>query len=110
MKSPSDDNAAGLGGAVRNMARRGHADAFIVTGDQPGSFSLVQSRVVTASGFVGAVMRVSAAIMVGFHGVISALRGARNGATACVRMTDASGAVQREYESYSAKPVSTEPD
>jgi len=71
-----------LGRAFRNMARRGHADAFIVTGDQHGSFSLVQSRVVTASGLVGAVMRVSASVMVGFHGLVSALRGARTGATA----------------------------
>src|SRR6185369_13685258 len=71
-----------LGRAFRNMARRGHADAFVVTGDEHGSFSLVQSRVVTASGLVGAVMRVSASVMVGFHGLVSALRGARTGATA----------------------------
>src|SRR6185369_12578961 len=57
-----------LGRAFRNMARRGHADASIVTGDQHGSFSLVHPELSRPAELLGAVMRVSAAIMVGFHG------------------------------------------
>lgn len=43
-----------LGGAFRRKARRGHAGAFVVTGDRHGSFSIAQSRVVTRSGLVAA--------------------------------------------------------
>ncbi|WP_344657389.1 hypothetical protein [Catenulispora subtropica] len=71
-----------LGGAFRRQARRGWADAFVVTGDQHGTFQLVQSRFVTANGLVAAVMKFSASIMVGFHGVVSVLKGVRSGAEA----------------------------
>ncbi|WP_431683422.1 hypothetical protein [Kitasatospora sp. KL5] len=72
-----------LGRAFRLDARHGRAGAFVVTRDRDsGAFRLVQSRFVTASGVVAAAMGMSVSIMVGFHGLGSALKGARAGAGA----------------------------
>ncbi|MHB9860550.1 hypothetical protein [Streptomyces sp. YIM S03343] len=73
---------AHLGFAFRRKARHGQAGAFVVTRNRDGSFRLVQSRFVTASGVVAAAMSVTVSVMVGFHGLVSALRGAKTGAGA----------------------------
>lgn len=67
-----------LGRTFRHDVRHGQAGAFVVTRDRHGgAFRLVQSRFVTASGVVAAAMRMSVSIMIGFNGMVSALRGAR---------------------------------
>ena len=88
----AERTVARLGGGFRRKARHGHADAFVVTKNQQGSFSLVRSRVVTASGLIAAVMAVSASVAVGFTGLISALRGARSGTSAVQAHTGHAGA------------------
>jgi hypothetical protein len=68
---------ASLGRDFRRKARKGEASAFLVTGNADGSFSLVQSRVLTASGVAAAAMGVAAATLAGLLGMMSALRGGR---------------------------------
>ena len=68
---------ASLGRSFRREARGGRASAFVVTRGKDGSLELVQSRVVTASGLVGAVIGVTAATLAGLMGLRSALRGAK---------------------------------
>jgi uncharacterized membrane protein len=68
---------ASLGRSFRREARAGNVAAFVVTRKGDGSFKLVQSRVVTASGVVGATMTFTAATLAGFMGAGSALRGAK---------------------------------
>lgn len=70
---------ASLGRAFRSDARKGEAAAVVVTGNPDGSLKLTQSRVLTASGFGYAVIRVSLAWMVGFLGTLPMLKGARGG-------------------------------
>lgn len=71
-----------LPGAFRRQVRHGRASAFVVVGDEHGSFKLVQSRVVTAGGLTAAAMGMSASIMLGLYGLVSALRGVKTGAGA----------------------------
>jgi len=68
---------ASLGRSFRREARSGKAATFVVTRGRDGSFKLVQSRVVTASGVVGATITFTAAILAGLIGAGSALRGAK---------------------------------
>jgi len=75
---------ASLSHDFRHKARSGHAAAFVVTRNRDGSFKLVQSRVLTASGVVATAIRVTAAMLAGFIGSLSALRGAK-GYTHAVR-------------------------
>jgi len=75
---------ASLSHDFRHTARSGHAAAFVVTRNRDGSFRLVQSRVLTASGLVATAIRLTAAILAGFMGSLSALRGAK-GYTHAVR-------------------------
>jgi hypothetical protein len=90
--SAAERTVARLGGDFRRKARHGRTDAFVVTKNQQGSFSLVRSRVVTASGLVAAVVAVTASIMVGFNGLVSALRGAKTGTQAVQAHTRHAGA------------------
>lgn len=68
---------ASLGRGFRRKARKGEVAAFLVTGNRDGSFSLVQSRVLTASGVVAAGIGVTVATVAGLLGIVSALRGGR---------------------------------
>ena len=67
---------ASLSHDFRHKARSGKASAFVVTRNRDASYKLVQSRVLTASGIVATAMRLAAAILAGFVGLVSALRGA----------------------------------
>ena len=67
---------ASLSHDFRHKARSGKASAFVVTRHRDGSYKLVQSRVLTASGIVATAMRIAAAMLAGFVGSVSALRGA----------------------------------
>jgi hypothetical protein len=63
----------------REEHRKGHASALVISGNKDGSLTLTQSRVLTASGFVYTVIRISLSVLMGFMGLFSALRGAKGG-------------------------------
>ena len=71
---------ASLGRGFRKKHRRGHATALVISGNEDGSLKLTQSRVLTASGFVYTLLRVSLAWMIGFLGLLSTLRGGKGAA------------------------------
>jgi len=71
---------ASLRRGFREEARKGHASAFVISGNQDGSLKLTQSRVLSASGVVYALVRVSLAVTLGFGGLLSKLRGAKGAA------------------------------
>ena len=66
-----------LGHDFRKKARKGGVAAFLVNGEADGSFSLVQSRVLSASGVVDAGIGVGRRQLVGLMGIRSALRGGK---------------------------------
>jgi hypothetical protein len=68
---------ASLGRDFRRKARKGEVAAFLITGHADGSFSLVQSRLLTTSGVVAAGAGVAVASMAGLLGIMSALRGGK---------------------------------
>jgi hypothetical protein len=71
---------ASLGRGFRKKHRKGHATALVLSGNKDGSLKLTQSRVVTASGFVYTVIRISLSWMIGFWGLLSTLRGGKGAA------------------------------
>ena len=73
---------ASLGRAFRTTARSGDATAFVVSGNEDGSLTMTESRVLEAGDFSAVVIRVSAAAAIGFTGVFSMLRGTRGGVRA----------------------------
>lgn len=68
---------ASLGRDFRRKARKGEVAAFLITGNADGSFSLVQSRVLTAGGISVAAIGVTVATLAGLLGMMSALRGGK---------------------------------
>jgi len=70
---------ASLGRGFRGKARKGGVIAVVVRGNADGSLKLTQSRVLTASGFASALIRVSLSWTVGFMGLFSTLKGAKGG-------------------------------
>lgn len=68
---------ASLGRAFRKKARKDGTTAVVVRGNADGSLKLTQSRVLTASGFASALIRVSLSLTVGFMGLVSTLKGTK---------------------------------
>jgi hypothetical protein len=68
---------ASLGRDFRKKARKGGVAAFLIRGNADGSFSLVQSRVLTASGVAAAGIGVTVATVAGLLGIMSAIRGGK---------------------------------
>ena len=68
---------ASLGRRFRRNARKGHAEAFVVSGNADGSLKLTQSRVLEASGLAATIVRVAVFVMVGLIGVVAMLKGAK---------------------------------
>ena len=68
---------ASLGRDFRRKARKDEVAAFLIAGNADGSFSLVQSRVLTASGVAAAGIGVTVATLAGLLGMMSALRGGK---------------------------------
>ena len=68
---------ASLGHEFRRNARKGHAEAFVVSGNADGSLKLTESRVLEAGGFGATIIRVSLSWTVGFMGLVSTLKGAK---------------------------------
>ncbi|MEV4613149.1 hypothetical protein AB0K43_11180 [Kitasatospora sp. NPDC049258] len=73
---------ASLGRGFRTKARKRGATAVVIRGNADGSLKLTQSRVLTASGFANALLRISLSWTVGFMGLFSTLKGAEVGAHA----------------------------
>lgn len=73
---------ASLGHGFRAKARRGGATAVVVRGNPDGSLKVTESRVLSASDFVAALMPVSLSWLVGFMGLYSMTKGARGGVRA----------------------------
>ncbi len=68
---------ASLGHGFRAKARKGEATAVVVRGNPDGSLKVTESRVLSASDFVAAVMGVSLSWLAGFTGLFSMLKGVR---------------------------------
>jgi hypothetical protein len=68
---------ASLGREFRRKAKSNEVAALVITGNADGSFSLGQSRVLTASGLASAGVGVAVASLAGLMGMMSALRGGR---------------------------------
>lgn len=68
---------ASLGRGFRQKHRKGHAEALVITGNKDGSLEITQSRVLSASGFLYTVMRIGLSVLIGFMGMLSALRGGK---------------------------------
>ena len=73
----AERTVASLGHSFRHKARSGGASAFVVTHNTDGSFKLVQSRVLTATGVVAMATFFTAEIMVGLIGIGAARKGAK---------------------------------
>jgi len=73
---------ASLGRGFRTKARKGGATAVVVRGNPDGSLKVTESRVLSASGLVSAVLRVSLSWTIGFMGLFSTLKGAKEEARA----------------------------
>jgi uncharacterized membrane protein len=71
---------ASLGRGFRQKHRKGHAEALVVTANKDGSLKITQSRALSASGFVYTVMRIGLSVLIGFLGMLEALRGAKGSA------------------------------
>jgi hypothetical protein len=73
---------ASLGHGFRGKARKGGATAVVVRGNPDGSLKVTESRVLSASDFTSALIRVSLSWTVGFMGLFSTLKGAKSEAHA----------------------------
>jgi hypothetical protein len=66
-----------LGRGFRKKAHRGGATAFVVSGNKDGSLKLTESRVLEANELTAMLLHLSVSWMVGFLGMLSALKGAK---------------------------------
>jgi hypothetical protein len=73
----SEHTVMSFGHKFHNAMRRGRATVLVLSANPDGSLKLTQSRVQTAGNISAAVMRAAAAIMVGFLGVVSTIKGGR---------------------------------
>jgi hypothetical protein len=73
---------ASLGHGFRAKARKGGATAVVVRGNPDGSLKVTESRVLSGSDLVSTVLRLSLSWTVGFMGLFSTLRGAKEEARA----------------------------
>jgi uncharacterized membrane protein len=71
---------ASLGRGFRQKHRKGHAEALVITANKDGSLKITQSRALSASGFLYTVMRIGLSVLIGFMGMLAALRGAKGSA------------------------------
>ena len=71
-----------LGHGFRATARKGAATAVLVRGNPDGSLKVTESRALSASDFVAALMRVSLSWLIGFMGLFSMVKGTRGAARA----------------------------
>jgi hypothetical protein len=70
---------ASLRRGFRKKARKGHVTALVISGNKDGSLKLTQSRVLTASGFVYNLVRISLSLTIGLLAIFSTLSGVKGG-------------------------------
>ena len=68
---------ASLGRGFRRNANKGHAEAFVITGNADGSLKLTKSRVLEAGGLASTIARIAVFVMVGLIGVVAMFKGAK---------------------------------
>ena len=68
---------ASLGPGFRRNANKGHAEAFLITGNADGSLKLRKSRVLEAGGLASTIARIAVFVMVGLIGVVAMFKGAK---------------------------------
>lgn len=73
----AESMVASLGHSFRHRALKGSASAWVVTRGSDGSFRLVQSRIVTATGIVANVSKFVAIVMAGLIGIGPAIKGVK---------------------------------
>jgi hypothetical protein len=73
---------ASLGREFRKQARKGGTTAVVVRGNPDGSLKVTQSRVLSAGDLMSTLIRLSLSWTIGFMGLISTLKGAKEGARA----------------------------
>ena len=73
---------ASLGRGFRTKARKGGVTAVVVRGNPDGSLKVTESRVLSGSDLVSTVLRVSLSWTIGFMGLFSTLKGAKEEARA----------------------------
>jgi hypothetical protein len=73
---------ASLGRGFRKKARKNGATAVVVRGNPDGSLKVTESRVLSASDLVATLIHVSLAWTIGFMGLFSTLKGAKEEARA----------------------------
>ena len=79
-RNAAEHMLASLGRGFRKQHRKGHATALVISENKDGSLKLTQSRVLTASGFVYTLLRISLAWTIGFLGLLATLRGSKGAA------------------------------
>jgi hypothetical protein len=73
---------ASLGREFRETARKGGTTAVVVRGNPDGSLKVTQSRVLSAGDLISTLIRLSLSWTIGFMGLFSTLKGAKEGARA----------------------------
>jgi hypothetical protein len=73
----AEHTVALLSHEFRHQALSGNAAAFMIIHNRDGSFTLVQSHVLTARGFAASATKLSAFILAGLWGVKAAFNGAK---------------------------------
>ena len=68
---------ASLGRGFRKQARTGTVDAFVVSRNRDGSLKLTESRVLSAGDLLSTLIHVFLSISVGFMGLFSSAKGAK---------------------------------
>jgi hypothetical protein len=90
---------ASLGHGFRTKASKGGATAVVVRGNPDGSLKVTESRVLSASDLVSTLIRVSLSWTIGFMGLFSTLKGAKEEARAAhVRKGHAGSDEHRAHE------------
>ena len=70
---------ASLGRTFRREALAGKANVFVISANADGSLKLTESRAVQASGLVSTGIRVTGALLAGFHGPFLDAEGSLSG-------------------------------
>ena len=82
---------ASLGPGFCRNANKGHAEAFVITGNADGSLKLTKSRVLEAGGLACTVARIAVFVMVGLIGVVAMFKGAKARRTRPTNISRTSG-------------------
>ena len=100
---------ASLRRGLRTKARKGHVTALVVSANKDGSVKLTQSRLLTASGFVYTLLRISIAIALGFLAYSRPRKALKAASTRHTPASHTSGQTMSEFTNSSPMRGRTEP-